>query len=415
MIFRILLGLLPWLVLAAGEASVPANRYVSSDWTGPERDFRLVDGTVVGPWWQGGGIGVAYFTGQFAQKLGQFEELGKAVAKGMGRPYLEIHKEDLPPNVASGNGALGYPDGTARVRLLIMPGGNATRNLSEVVGVVAPSTDQARLDVGRKLPQQVFRTGMNYIGVCAGAYTATSGYDHPNAVDAQWGLWPGRFPDLGPGISQPLPDVLVDPAMQKHPLWKATANGTLKGMFFNGGPLDLQAGVPDTEYFGRYQGGGMPALAGRCFSLAYRPAGINQSGRLVISSGHPEAHHREFLAAMAQYAIDHEYAVPRRPLVVEQPATAVCGEDQMHYWSISVPAGKKLTVTLEALGANCDLYVRAKLPPTLKKSDGRSARARTADEQVVIASTKEDEYWIGVLGRHLDPAGANYQLKATIQ
>lgn len=412
-----LLALLAATALAADKpAPLPANRYAGMEWAGPERDFRLVDGTVVGPWWQGGGLGVAYFTGQHAQKMGAFEELGKALAKTLGRPYLEIHKEDLPPNVSEGNGALAYPDGTARVRLLLVPGGHATKNICEIAGVeVGAGADRAKIAQCRKTPKEAFRTGMNYLGVCAGCYTATSGHPDPRALNFDWELWPGKFMDIGPGMNKPFPDVVVDPALQKHPLWKATTNGTLKGMFFNGGPLDLQSDIPDTEYFGRYQGGNMPAIVGKWFCIAYRPAGLTPSGRLVITTGHPEAGHREFLTAMAQYALDHEYAVPRRTLKPDEAVTAVCGEDQLQYWSLAVPAGKKLVVTLASLTENCDLYVRCKLPPTLKKSDGKSAKARTADEQVTIAVTKEDEYWIGVLGRHLKPAGASYELKATLQ
>lgn len=406
------------LALAAAErpAAASANPYLGGDWAGPERDFRVVDGTVVGPWWQGGGLGVAYLTGEHAQKLAAFEELGRALAKTMGRPYLEIHKQDLMPNVAVGRGALAYPDGTARVRLLIVPGGHATKNLSEIAGVeIGAKADRARLEACRATPQSAFRSGMNYLGVCAGSYTATSGHTDPRALCFDWQLWPGRFTGIGPGMSKPFPDVVLDPALLKHPLWRATNKGVLSGMFFNGGPLGLEAGVADTEYLGTYRGGNMPEIVGASFAIAYRPAGQTSSGRLLISTGHPENGHRAFLEAMARYALDHEYAVPRRVLEPGAAVEGVCGEDQMQYWTVAAPEGRRLTVKLEGLGANCDLYVRRALPPTFTKSDAKSAKARLADEQAIISATRADDYWIGIAGRHADPAGAAYRLTAVLE
>ena len=406
------------LPLAAVERKPPEppNPYVAGEWAGPERDFRLVDGTVLGPWWQGGGLGVAYLTGEHAQKLAAFEELGKTLAKAMGRPYLEIHKQDLVPNVAAGKGALAYPDGTARTRLLIVPGGHATKNLAEIAGVeIGAKADRERLAQARATPQSAFRSGMNYLGVCAGSYTATSGHTDPRTLCFDWELWPGKFTGIGPGMNKPFPDVVVDPALQKHPLWQATSKGMLSGMFFNGGPLDLQRDVADTEYFGTYQGGNMPEIVGKTFAIAYRPAGQTASGRLIITTGHPEAGHRDFLAAMARYALDHEYAVPRRELAPGAEVAGLCGEDQVQYWTLKVPEGSKLSVRLSGLDGNCDLLLRRGLPPTFRKSDGKSVKKGTADEQVAVAATKAEDYWIAVCGRHLMPGGAAYKLTAVLE
>lgn len=415
---RTVIACLLVLSATAGEAKPAAAgpRYLGPDWAGPERDFRLVDGQVVGPWWQGGGLGVVYFTGPDAQKLGAFESLGQTLAKAMGRPYLEIHKEDLPPNVAAGKGAIAYPDGTARARLFIMPGGNGTKTCADIIGQPPGNTDPKVWAEGRKVPQQAFATGMNYIGTCGGCFTACSGYDIARSVYHHWGLWPGKVTGIGPGQHPPFPDVVLDPALAKHPLWQATDKGVLKSMFFNGGPLNLQSGVPDTEYIGTYVGGDMPQIVGSWFCIAYRPAGHTQSGRVVITTGHPESKHKEFLAAMAAYALDHEYLVPRRALTPGTPATGICGEDQVQYWTIAAPeAGKKLTVTLTGLDDNCDLLVRRGLPPSLRKSDAKSAKPKNADEKATLPSTRAEEYWVGVIGRHQRAAGANYTLTATVE
>jgi hypothetical protein len=384
-------------------------------WKGPDKDFRIVDGRIFGEWWQGGGFGVVYFTGPDAQQMAEFEQIGRKIATGMKRPYLEIHKEHLQPSTNDANGIIAYPDGTARVRLFIFPGGNCGRTVCDIANIPTNTTDQALVKTIGEIPRAAFRSGMNFVGVCAGCFAATSGVSKPGFMSYYWGIWPGKFTDLGPGMNPPFPDVVVDDAMKTHPLYKATKKGRLDKMFFNGGPLALESDVPDTEYFGKYEGGNMPEIVGSWFLIAYRPKDNGLSGRLVACTGHPEDAHQEFLQAMCEYAIAHDYEVPRRPVKSGESVEGIVGDNQMHYYNIEdVPAGGKLTVTLTGMSDNCDLYLRQTLPPTFAKRGFASKKTKTADELINVGMTKPGEYWIGVHGAHQTLNGAKYELKVTV-
>ena len=104
-----------------------------------------------------------------------------------------------------------------------------------------------------------------------------------------------------------------------------------------------------------------------------------------------------------------------KPLESGKPVEAVAGDDQVQYYSLAIEAGRKLTVTLTGLDENCDLYLRAGLPPTFKKPDLKSTADKTADEQLVVAATKAGTYYFGVHGRHAVLNGAKYTLTATVE
>lgn len=401
-------------------ATTPEPAAKVGPWAGPASDFHLVDGRIMGPWWQGGGPGAVYFTGPHAQQHKSFIAVGQAVAAKMGREYLEIHKEQLQSSEADANGILVYPDGTARVRLMIMPGGNSFFCMADVAGVSemtpeAAKNERAKFVEARKIPQEAFKTGMNYVGCCGGFFTATSGYDVPRALHTGWGFWPGKVKNIGPGKRTPFPDVVFDAAQASHPLYKATQGGVLKGMYYNGGPIGVLPDIPDTEYFGKYQGGALTELAGDWFCVSYKAKDNLLGGRCVIATGHPEVGHASFLQAMADYAVDHEYEVTVKPLEAGKPVDAVAGDDQVQYYSLAVESGRKLTVTLTGLGDNCDLYLRAGLPPTFKRHDLKSTGDKKTDEKLAVATTKAGTYYFGVHGRHAVLNGAKYTLTATVE
>ncbi|MCX6996045.1 MAG: hypothetical protein NTV49_02920, partial [Kiritimatiellaeota bacterium] len=154
---------------------------------------------------------------------------------------------------------------------------------------------------------------MGYVGTCGGCQTASSGVYAPGEHDLfmEWGLWPGKFVNRGPRARQPFPNVVFDGSLRDHPLYKYMDKGVLRNVFFNGGPLDLEAGVPDTQYLGKYEGGVLTELSGRWFMIDYKPKGDGLCGRCVITSGHPEANNQQFFKAMVTYALDRDYEVPR--------------------------------------------------------------------------------------------------------
>lgn len=395
----------------------PATSKKPQDWDGPTK-FTEKDGVIEGDWWQGGALGAAYFTGPFASKMAQFETVGRKLADQWGMPYREIHAEDLRPSETDTNTLLLYPDGTARVRFFLMPGGNASKTMCDIAGIDtgAAAKNLPLFVENRKAPKQAFATGMNYIGCCGGCCVATSGYTVPNSLCLHWELWPGKSKNIGPGQHPPFPNVVFDPLLKNHPLYKATQDGTLKNMFFNGGPLALQSDITDTEYFGKYDGGEMPEIVGNWFCVAYRDSKNPQSGRLVITTGHPEVAHPQFLQAMADYACDHLYSVPKVMVELGNPLEAKSGDWQLQYYCVDAgEGGKKMTVTLTGLEDNCDIYVNHELPPTFKKCDTKSTQNGKTDEKALILKTQPGVYYIGVYGRHNLLNGAAYTLTVTME
>ena len=186
-------------------------------------------------------------------------------------------------------------------------------------------------------------------------------------------------------------------------------------MYFNGGPLTAQSDVPDTEYFGKYVGGNMPEIVGDWFCIAYKPSDDGLCGRCVMATAHPEVRHKDFLLAMAEYAVARPYEVPRRTVEPGKPIEAVAGDDQVQYYCLKAEAGRKMTVSLTGMDENCDLYVRRGLPPTFRRSEAKSVGDKSADELVTVSRTRAGEYFLGVHGRHGVPNGARYTLTVTVE
>ncbi len=358
--------------------------------------------------WPGGGaIGVAYYTGKGAQKLKAFEKIGMAVSKEIGLPYKEIHAADVLGNANDPNGALLYPDGSARVRLLIMPGGQAHDTWLEIGG--KDGNPKCR---GRELFQQAFKTGMNYIGTCGGCFMGCGNFDVPRAFNSHLSLWPGRVRLGGLGRKDPPPDMVFDKA---HPLAAATRNGELKKVFFNGGPQWLEPDIPGTEYIAKFRGGGLETLWGQWALIAYSPPG-NAGGRIVACAAHPEARHVPFVKAMADYSLDHRYLLPRRPVKSGETLKAISGDGQIQCYEIQVPAGAtRLEVTLSGMDGNCDLYARRCGLPGPSRADARSASPADKDEKISVAKPKAGLWFLAVHGNHKVAAGVKYSLTATLE
>lgn len=373
----------------------------ANQWPGPT-DFRQTDSGIYGDWHNGGALGVAYYTGKHAQRMPNFIKTGEKLALEIKMPYREIHAGDIRPSDKDANGCLLYPDGSARVRLLIMPGGVSTLTTMEIAGVETREEIKEKTDFFTRAavnPRQAFSTGMNYLGVCGGFFTASSGYSIPS-VNTAWSLWPGKQKNIGPAKKQPLPDMVFEEKHQQHPLYQASNKGIVQNMWFNGGPLGVQDGVPDTEYLAKYAGGAMPEIIGDWSLVAYRPKNNPRSGRLVLCTGHPEVNNPDFLDAMADYAINHSYGVAATPIRPGETSSAVIGDHQLHYYRFDSDGGE-LKIKLEGEGAgHCRVLLRRGLPPTF--NDTHSGRLEFP--------TEPDTYFIGVYGEHDVLNGLPYRL-----
>ncbi len=405
----------PSFAPSAPPESAPA-RPPPASWLAPEADFRVENGRVLGPWRRSAKPLVAYFTGPNAQRHPAFTEVGEKVAARVRGRFQEIHKADLLPSPEDENGALLYPDGAPRVMLLIMPGGNSAFVMADLAGISDPLSadamrrERAKFEEARKIPQSAFQAGMNYVGCCGGFFTAASGYDIRGTLHTGWGLWPGKVGNIGPGQRRPFPDVVFEGADSGHPLVKATSGGVLKNMYYNGGPIGVRDGAPDTEYLGKYRGGNMPELEGDWFLVAYRAADNPMGGRCVIATGHPEVNHRDFLLEMALYAVDHEIETPVSSLQFDRPVVGLIGDEQLHFYRLDLPGAGRLTVELTGLAENCDVYLRAGRPPTPTRYDAKSEAPGAGNERIIHSAVRGGAWYVAVYGRHGVLNGARYAL-----
>ena len=204
-------------------------------------------GLLLTDWPHGGALGAVYYTTENqkspkmgAQFLAEFESIGQAVSTKLGLPYRQIHAGDVLGDDADTNGCLIYPDGAARARLLIMPGGNAHYVFYELGG-----SDLKPYCKGRVHIQSAFKTGMNYVGSCGGFFSACGGDASPDAFVHNLQLWPGKTKlPSGPGTGKPHPDIVLSPG---HPLASGAPGGKLAEVFFNGGPAWVETNVSGTE------------------------------------------------------------------------------------------------------------------------------------------------------------------------
>lgn len=383
---------------------------------GRSADFRVTGNRVLGPWRHSARPLVVYYTGPHTQTHPAFAEVGREVAERVGGRFQEIGKADVRPSRDDDNGALLYPDGAPRVLLLLMPGGNSAYAMADLAGVSDPFSaeamqrERAKFEEARRIPQAAFRGGMNYVGCCGGFFTASAGYDMPGALLTGWSLWPGRVGNIGPTVRRPLPDVVFEGADPNHPLVRAAPGGVLTEMAYNGGPIGVREGAPDTEYLGKYRGGALSELEGDWFLVAYRPADNPRSGRCVIATGHPEVNHREYLLAMALYAVDHEMETPVHDLKSDIPVTRIIGDEQLHFFRLQLPRGGLIRIEMSGLTENCDVYLREGLPPTPWRYDAKSETPELGAERIVHSALRGGPWFVAVYGRHEALRGARYTL-----
>ena len=384
-------------------------------------------GIIETSWWRGGALGVAYYTGPYAQKLVGFELVGKVLASELDMPYLEIHREEFIGNKDDTNGVLLYPDGAARTRLLIFPGGVAALASSSLAGMELTEDKKSDIafvkaavkknpkiyEIPRKIAKQAFNTGMNYVGSCGGFFIAASGwYKVPKFILTGFALWPGKvhFHNSGRG------DLVLD-LKKDHVINQGVPGGKLVNLYFNGGPTFAETGIPGTEFLGTLKGIPVkdPKVQNNIGLMAYRNPDC-RGGRLVVCSGHPEVRHQQFLYKMARYAMAHKFRIPEKEIEKGKELKAIIGDKQFQIYRINIPKGTTaFSVEISGTKENVGLYLRNWNVPTLKKSDKHIEVKKEKTGRIEFANPPPGLYFIGVYGNHLNVKGSPYVLKCSYQ
>lgn len=266
---------------------------------------------------------------------------------------------DLQTSILSGdsmdlNGRLLYPDGAPRYRLLYVNGGNSTTH--------GQSLGEKGLDNMRTF----VKNGGSYLGICAGAFLASNGYDGKTNYPYYLSIWSGMMRHTG------LKDIRFGMFIEDNsPLLKYYDFG---GDFYVDSVYHSSGGYPTvfplkTEILARYDFPKKGAVHRKPSIWASKES--SRSGRIVQSGSHPESYisgeRLDLTAAMMLYAMDGigtvslkgflkngEERVMDKQTTDNNPSYTRIGDLQTHHFAAYIPSDAK-NIRVELLSrSNCD-------------------------------------------------------------
>jgi len=316
------------------------------------------------------------------------------------------------------NGALLYPDGAPRYRVIYTNGGSATKHGLSLGAM------------GRQRVRDFVAGGGSYTGSCAGAFLAhlagsKSDYQKNGPRLSYYHLWPG----IGPltGVKKSYHDIHF--VNLKHPLVKKYASlsdGKVANVYHNGGCRYNTTYFPvpkGTELLGKMHNPALPGLHGYFNVMAYKKSA--KDGRVVVTCSHPESvtsgERRDFMAAILSYALDGAGAAPPDkgvlknavPVTMDTPKTKL-GDLQYHHFRLVLPAmAKSLKVQVQVKGDNINLYLRKGSRAQRKNATHKAESLTPKNKSLSLSNVAAGTWYVAVKGDHLVKNGGPYILTAT--
>ena len=352
--------------------------------------------------------------------LTQREQLYAAEALGLSYDVMLTDDIDEQLQIIAGsaedpNGALLYPDGAPRYRVIYTNGGSATGHGTSL-GVD-----------GRQRVRDFYAGGGSYTGSCAGAFISMLHYDvddyeanGPN--EPYYHLWPGVGDASYTGGEYH--DLIFE--QTSHPLvamYTSLSDGLVSDVYHNYGcrfDPDHYDNPPETEYLGIVDDPGTSALHGYYNIMAYK--GSDESGRVVVTCSHPEGHSSgerlDLTSAILQYALDglgtpwaEKGMITRDQHIGMEQDDERIGDGQLHYWRLELPQRTEAaTITLSDLDADCDLYAAYDRWPSPSDHDYASERGGTQDDLLVLDAPQGGTWYVAVYGTHEVLDGSAYTI-----
>lgn len=308
----------------------------------------------------------------------------------------------LQTSIVSGNsmdynGRLLYPDGQPRFRLLYVNGGNSTTH------------GQSLGDKGLENMRRFVNGGGSYLGICAGAFMASNGYDGKSDYPYYLSLWPGmmkhtRLYDSRFGVF-----IENDSALLQYDDFGGDYYVDSVYHSSGGYPVDMPSG---TEVLARYDYQKRKDIHNKPSMWAYK-ASID-IGRIVLSGSHPESYvsgdRLKLTAAMLQYAMDGVGTVSLKGYLKNggiremdkttednDPDYTRIGDLQTHHFATYIPSdAKNIRVELSS-SSECD-FVLMMNQGTYAFSDSAeySSSGTGPEQQLFFPYIKEGFWFIGV-------------------
>lgn len=255
------------------------------------------------------------------------------------------------------NGRLLYPDGQPRYKMIFVCGGNS-RNHGQSL----------RPSCLERMRNFVINGG-SYVGVCAGAFFATCGYDAVVDYPYYLHLWPSTMRHTG--LSNIYTGLFVDQGSSLLNYYDFGGDNYVDHVYHNGG------GYPSTwpngtELLARYDYPNKPSVHGKPVAWAYK--NDRWSGKVIMIGSHPEAvtygERLDLTSALLQYATDKvgytkikgilsngEPWVMDKSSTDNDPEHTMIGDLQYHHFVVNIPEeANDITFTLSST-ADCDLQL----------------------------------------------------------
>ena len=316
------------------------------------------------------------------------------------------------------NGALLFPDGAPRYRVIYVNGGG-------------PAPHGASLGkAGRQRIKDFVARGGAYTGSCAGAFIAMlhfskTQYKKEGAKETYLHLWPGiaRTALTFDETADLLFDKPYHPLVKKYP---SLADGKVSNLYHSGGCRLDTTYYPlpkGTELIGKNHAPKLKALHGYHNILAYKKD--NKTGRLVLVCSHPEGYkggeRRDLMAAILSYALDGmgapmpaKGALANGTPVTMTGATQRVGDGQYHHWTLTLTQPVVgFTLGLDQLTAPVDLYLGRDARTTRKVHLKKDELQGNEPRRITLPSLAAGSYHVGVRGAHQVKNGAPYRLRAS--
>ena len=311
------------------------------------------------------------------------------------------------------NGVLLYPDGEPRFSCMYIGGGTS------------PIHGESLGEEGRQRVRDYYRNGGCYTGSCAGAAITTIRVTiDPNDTSYRteyFHIWParGHYTQLAnsyTGHDVPLGSPLLDYYDFGGDYYIASVRHEGGNFTIEDDPFYWCSGTEVLMTYAEPIEGSDPSyqdFMGHVSTWAYKEDA--NSGRLAVCGSHPEdiesGEQRDLQAALLQYAMAGKGS-PNVKAALENGVTRLMndnstaghekvGDKQYHHFTIQIPSGMRLTITLDGLDDvnNLDLFAR-KDDFALRGETGvyEASNTSNSDETLTINDPCAGTWYIGVKG-----------------
>ena len=268
---------------------------------------------------------------------------------------IEMQEKIISGDVGDENGRLLYPDGQPRYRLLFVNGGDSRMH------------GQSFNDKALNNMRQFVANGGSYVGTCAGAFFASSGYDSHSSYPYYLSVWPSVT--FHTGLSDSSTGMIIEKDSPLLSYYDFGGDNYVENVRHNKGGYPVE--LPDnTIVLARYDYPKKETVHLQPSIWAYKQD--IHTGRVLLEGSHPEevasGERRDLTAAMIQYALDGvgtttlkgflqngKERVMNKSSEDGDPYFTKIGDLQCHHFVVSIPPDAQNIVVRVEGDTDCDM------------------------------------------------------------